>query len=104
MNTIPQPGKAELEARRTAATAALADYRRAVDGADTAERAMWGARLADMLGYLLAAPVPDAQDSAEARKLAEIRAILAAFDWEFHDRQLALEAIERIVLGEEAGQ
>lgn len=65
---------------------------------------MWGARLADMLGYLLAAPVPAAQDSTEARKLAGIRAILAGFDWEWHDRQLALEAIERIVLGEEAGQ
>jgi hypothetical protein len=40
-----------------------------------------------------------AQD--EAGKLAEIRAVLAAFDWEFDDRQLALEHIERIV---EAGQ
>ena len=51
---------AELAARRTAAAAALAD----------------------MLGYLLTAPVPAAQASAEARKLAEIRAILAAFDWD----------------------
>ena len=32
-----------------------------------------------------------------AAQIAEIRAILAAFDWEFDDRQLALEAIERIV-------
>ena len=73
---------AELAARRTAAAAVLAD----------------------MLGYLLTAPVPAAQASAEARKLAEIRAILAAFDWEWHDQQLALEAIERIVLAEEPGQ
>jgi hypothetical protein len=36
------PGGAELAARRTAAAAVLADYKRAVDGADTAERAMWG--------------------------------------------------------------
>ena len=34
-----------------------------------------------------------------ARRLSEIRAILAAFDWEHDDRQLALEAIERIAEG-----
>ena len=32
----------------------LADYKRAAPAADTAERAMWGARLADMLESLLA--------------------------------------------------
>jgi hypothetical protein len=37
----------------------------------------------------------------EARQLAEIRAVLAAFDWEFDDRQLALERIERIAGGDE---
>ena len=37
----------------------------------------------------------------EVRQLAEIRAVLAAFDWEFDDRQYALEAIERIVTGGE---
>ena len=36
-----------------------------------------------------------------AAQLAEIRSILAAFDWEHDDRQLALEAIERIVTGED---
>jgi hypothetical protein len=36
-----------------------------------------------------------------ARQLAEVRQILAAFDWEFDDRQYALEAIERIVTGGE---
>jgi hypothetical protein len=34
-----------------------------------------------------------------AAQLAEIRALLAAFDWECDDRQLALEAIDRIVSG-----
>jgi hypothetical protein len=34
---------------------------------------------------------------AATGQMAEIRAVLAAFDWEFDDRQLALEAIERIV-------
>ncbi len=36
----------------------------------------------------------------EAGKLAEVRQLLADFDWEFHDRQLALEAINRIVGGQ----
>ncbi|MGO9080381.1 MAG: hypothetical protein ACLQDY_15285 [Streptosporangiaceae bacterium] len=30
-------------------------------------------------------------------QLAEVRAVLAAFDWEHDDRQYALEKIERIV-------
>ena len=44
----------ELAARATAARAVLADYSRAAETADVAERAMWAARLADTLGYLLA--------------------------------------------------
>jgi hypothetical protein len=46
---------AEMRARLTAAAAVLADYKRAAESADTAERAMWGARLADMLEYVLGA-------------------------------------------------
>lgn len=42
-----------------------------------------------------------AERQTEARQLAEIRAVLAGFDWEFDDRQLALEHIERIVTGGE---
>jgi hypothetical protein len=45
---------AELAARRTAAAAVLADYQREAVTADVAGRAMWGARLADMLALLLA--------------------------------------------------
>ena len=42
--------------------------------------------------------IPDEQPADDdARRLAEVRAILAAFDWETDDRQLALEAIKRIV-------
>jgi hypothetical protein len=41
-----------------------------------------------------------AERQAETRQLAEIREIFAHFDWEYHDRQLALEAIERIAVGE----
>jgi hypothetical protein len=42
----------------------------------------------------------DGQADAEGR-LARIRQVLAEFDWEFHDRQLALEAIDRIQAGGE---
>jgi hypothetical protein len=34
--------------------------------------------------------------------LREIRDLLAHFDWEYNDRQLALKAIERIVEGGQA--
>jgi hypothetical protein len=37
-----------------------------------------------------------------AAKLDQVRAVLSAFDWEFDDRQLALEEIERIVTAEDA--
>ena len=45
---------AELAARRTAAAAALADYTHAAATADFAGRALWAARLAGMLEYVLA--------------------------------------------------
>lgn len=35
----------------------------------------------------------------DTRRLAAIREVLKHFDWEYHDRQLALEAIERIAEG-----
>lgn len=47
------PISPELAARATAAAAVLADYSRAAETADVAERALWAARIADMLGYLL---------------------------------------------------
>jgi hypothetical protein len=40
-----------------------------------------------------------AERQAETRQLAGIRAVLAAFDWEFDDRQMALERIEQIATG-----
>jgi hypothetical protein len=46
------------------------------------------------LGQVLAV-LAEQQDGA--RQLAEVRQLLADFDWEFQDRQYALEAIERIV-------
>lgn len=92
---------AELSARRTAAAAVLADYKRASGGMDIADLALWAARMADMLGHVLAA-LDDgdraaAQFPAAAAQLAEIKLVLDGFDWEYHDRQLALEAIDGIV-------
>jgi hypothetical protein len=54
------------------------------------------AELRHLLGQVLGI-VAERQDGA--RQLAEVRALLEAFDWEFDDRQFALEAIERIVTG-----
>jgi hypothetical protein len=56
------------------------------------------AELRRLLGQVLAV-LAERQD--EGRQLAEVRQLLAEFDWDFHDRQLALEAIERIVTGGE---
>jgi hypothetical protein len=54
------------------------------------------AELRRQLAAVLAAV--DGQADAEGR-LARIRQVLAEFDWEFHDRQLALEEIQRIAEG-----
>jgi hypothetical protein len=60
------------------------------------------AELRRLLGQVLAV-LAERQDKArdDARQLAGIRQLLAAFDWEHDDRQYALEAIERIVTGGE---
>jgi hypothetical protein len=88
---------AELAARRTAAAAVLADYQRGMPGADVADRALWAARLADMLGLVLAGL------GAEIEKLEEIQLVLKAFDWETDDRQYALEQIVDVVNAGVAG-
>ena len=41
-----------------------------------------------------------AESRSAARQLAEIQAVLAAFDWERDDRQYALERIEEIAGGQ----
>ena len=87
---------AELAARRTAAAAVLADYAEAcTSGADVADRALWAARLADMLTLLLGDLATSPAGPAE--QLEEIRLVLEAFDWETDDRQYALEQIDGIV-------
>jgi hypothetical protein len=81
----------DLAAWRTLAASVLTDYQRAAETEDTAGRAMWGARLADALGGLLAAldapaatPRPAApgplETEAQARELPAVRAVYDAFD------------------------
>jgi hypothetical protein len=92
---------AELAARRTAAKAVLGDYVNGAGTADPIELSLWAARLADMLGHILAildeSDQAAAQFPAAAAQLAEIRLVLEAFDWETDDRQYALEQIGEIV-------
>jgi hypothetical protein len=47
--------------------------------------------------------VEGGQAAEDTRRLGEIRALLAGFDWEHDDRQYALEAIERIAGGSDSG-
>jgi hypothetical protein len=44
---------------------------------------------------------PPVGDGRAAAQLEEIRAMLAAFDWEVDDRQYAIEQIEQIVNGDD---
>ncbi len=56
------------------------------------------AELRRLLGQVLDV-LAETRDAA--RRLAEIRAVLAAFDWERDDRQLTLERIEQIAGGQQ---
>ena len=56
--------------------------------------------LAELAAVVTRLAGDDGADGAEdARRLHAIREVLRHFDWEYHDRQLALEAIERIADG-----
>jgi len=85
--------------RVTAARDYLTDARkRSVDQLPPSLLMRECAELRRLLGHALGM-LADRQ--AEAGRLAEIRAVLARFDWEFDDRQLALEEIDRIAGGEQ---
>jgi hypothetical protein len=91
---------ADLAARRTMAAALVADFRRNPGDASTpAEWLTWAYRLAEAIDGLLGATIPAAEATQDSARLAEIREILAAFDWELHDRQRALERIDEIAGG-----
>lgn len=55
-----------------------------------------------LLAELAAIIERPAGEPEDTRRLNAIREVLSHFDWEFHDRQLALEAIERIASGDSA--
>jgi len=59
-------------------------------------------QLADLAGRLDGDEDQADDVSADTRCLDRIRVVLAKFDWEHDDRQLALEAIERIAEGGQA--
>jgi hypothetical protein len=79
----------------------LAEARqRPVDGLPPSMLMRECAELRRFLGQVLGVLAEQqARQQDDARRLADIRQLLGGFDWEYHDRQLALEAIERIVSG-----
>ena len=72
-------------------------------GLGQAELVMWVARIHGA-AVLLDAYVRAGEDraAADTQRLDRIRVVLDRFDWERDDRQLALEAIDRIVDGDQA--
>jgi hypothetical protein len=85
---------AELAARRTAAGAALADFRReALDEGQTPDYSAWAVRLATEVRSLL----EQLECEPAENQLAQIRLVLDHFDWETDDRQYALEQIDDIL-------
>ena len=87
-------------ARNTTAGAARAAYVKWAEGQHTYA----GMSDAGYAAALKAAGEPGAaagpgSEAGDTRRLAAIRAVLARFDWEHDDRQLALEEIDRIAGG-----
>jgi hypothetical protein len=90
----------EVDQRITVAREYLAEARqRSVEQMPPTLLMREAAELRRLLGQVLAVLAERQEDT---RRLAEIRAVLAGFDWEFHDRQLALEEIDRIATGGES--
>ena len=58
--------------------------------------------LAELAGIVERLDGDEDQGDEDTRRLDRIRVVLAKFDWEHDDRQLALEAIERITEGGQA--
>lgn len=102
--STPQSGQGAgnprtLRAMADAARTILAMYRRAAPTADVAARAMWAARLADVLEHLLLAEL-----TGPAAQLEEIRNLLSAFDrGSGGGRQYVLEQVKQILDGTTGG-
>jgi hypothetical protein len=92
----------EVDQRITLARGDLAEAkRRPVDQLPPTLLMREVAELRPLLGQVLAV-LAEERDRDAARRLAQIREVLAHFDWEFHDRRLALEEIQRIATGGES--
>jgi len=96
-------------ARQLAVLATVAAVREHAGTDDTviALAHFWGAArvsLADVVAIAERRGDDEDQAPGDTRRLAEIRAIFAAFDWERDDRQYALEAIEMIAATGDDGQ
>jgi hypothetical protein len=91
-------------ARKLAAALTL-DEVRAVTGMECRDTALVDAdalALAQhLLGELASIAERPGEVAEDTRRLDAIRGLLARFDWEHGDRQLALEAIDRIAGGDE---
>ena len=83
--------------QRVTAAREYITYARKVSVAELPQLAVMrlAAELRRQLGQVLDY-IAEGETGSEAARLAAIRAVLAGFDWEYHDRQLALEEIERI--------
>jgi hypothetical protein len=77
---------------------AICDYTGAADAALAYAEALGEAQhLLTVLAAIAEHGGGGGQGAEDTRRLGKIRDLLADFDWEYHDRQLALEAIDRIV-------
>jgi hypothetical protein len=97
-----------LIARARALTAMSGDEIRARWGDGDEDRGAYAAAFGSAQAYIEElARIAERCDGTMPRtaedtwRLGEIRALLARFDWERDDRQLALEAVERIADGDE---
>jgi hypothetical protein len=90
-------------ARELADTIGVADFSRITGHREDDEPAAVFAnalgRAQSLLAELVAIAERPGSEAEDTRRLAEIRAVLAAFNCEFDDRQYVLEQIERIVEG-----
>jgi len=94
-------------ARKLAAASgdgAVSEHTGETDPAMAYARAFGAARhlLAELASIAERLGGSEGQAAEDTRRLAAIRDVLGHFDWEYHDRQLALEAIERIAEGGQA--
>jgi hypothetical protein len=90
--------RAIAQAREVAALNTVSDFRQ-FTGENDGDMARTEVLVRAQLLLVQLARIAERQAGEDTRRLGAIRDLLGRFDWEHHDRQLALEAIERIVDG-----